>query len=426
MKNLISLHPNQSKIFLSNSINRVLVAGRKFGKSTLALAELLRSAMTNRNNVYIAPTYKMAKNTLWKDHINKFLPYGLIKDKNETELSLTLNNGNLITLYGADDPDRLRGGNWDFDVLDEFQDFKPSSWEYVIEPNLLTTKGRTLFMGTPKGKRNILYEQYNIHDSIYEPWHFTSFDNPLNDKIKLEATRTRLINSGKENVWKQEYMAEFTVLAGIIYDNWNRETHLIELKDVGECVYGFSVDRGMESPSAVSFYQIYRREGESRFYLYDEIYKAGLSPQELTEQIKQKMGNRDFPYQFCDPSAKDFMATANENGLSIQPANKETGGKETGWVINGIGKCKEWLAKSPLDGKPKITISPKCKNFVEEIESYIWEEEMDETPNDRPRKLNDHLLDSWRYFVCSYEKPLAKSLDDYNFPKQDLFKKGFY
>lgn len=419
-KNLIVLHPNQSKIFLNNKTNRIVVAGRKFGKSSLALAELLRSAKENMHNVFIAPTYKMAKNTLWNDHIIKFLPKELIKEKNETELKIKLHNDNTITLFGADDPDRLRGANWDFVVMDEFQDFKPSSWEYVIEPNLLATKGRSIFMGTPKGKKNILYEQYSIQDDDYESYHYTSYDSPIIDKLKLEAIRKRLINSGKEDVWKQEYMAEFTTLAGLIYTLWDRIIHIQNIP-IADGAFGLSIDRGIENPSAVGFYYLYQKEGDDRIHMFDEIYQSGLSASELCNLIKLKMGNRQFTYKFCDPSAKDFLETAKEHNLYIQPASREGSGDS--WVLDGISKCKDLLMKSPIDGKPKFSVSSNCTNFIEEIESYIWDEQPDEeiNPKDKPRKLNDHSVDQWRYFAVSYSKPEP----EYKVAKDDLSNKNW-
>ena len=419
-KNLIVLHPNQSKIFLNQKSNRVVVAGRKFGKSSLALAELLRSAKTNMHNVLIAPTYKMAKNTLWNDHIVKFLPPELIKEKNETELKIKLINNNTITLFGADDPDRLRGANWDFIVMDEFQDFKPSSWEYVIEPNLLATKGRALFLGTPKGKKNILHEQYSLNDKDYASFHFSSYDSPIIDKDKLESIRKRLLNASKEDVWKQEYLAEFTTIAGLIYTSWNREIHVKKM-DIGDGAFGIAIDRGIDNPSAVGFYYLYQVNGDDRIHMFDEIYQNGLSASELSNLIKLKMGNRNFTYRFCDPSAKDFITTANEMGLAIQPASREGSGDQ--WVLDGISKCKDLLAKQVIDGNPKFTVSPNCVNFIEEIENYIWDEQPDEELNqrDRPRKLNDHHVDEWRYFAVSYKKKMEK----YIVPKNDVSQRNW-
>ncbi len=393
-KNIV-LHPKQSDVFSCTNYYRVLVAGRKFGKSTLALTELLRSAQGHKNNVYIAPTYKMARQTLWNDHIEKFLPKQLLMESNKTDMRIVLANGHTIQLFGSDDPDKLRGQNIDFAVMDEFQDFKASSWEAVIEPNLLATKGRALFMGTPKGKKNILFKQFAMRGNIYKSFHFTSYDNPLIDKELLETRKKRLIAEGKEDIWKQEYMAEFNVLAGLIYDNWRREVHVRDDVVVGKNgAFGLSVDRGMENPSAVGFYYIYRVDGDDRIHRYDEIYKSGLSPKALVEAIKNKMGNNHFSYMFCDPSAKDFMATAQENGLYIKPARRETGGGNTSWVAEGISKCKGFLAQSAVDGKPRFSVHPRCKDFIEEIEGYIWEEQLSDNHNLRetPRKLNDHCF----------------------------------
>lgn len=423
-KTIMKLHENQARVFHDEHIYRVLVAGRKFGKSTLALAELLRAVKTKKNVAYIAPTYKMARNTLWLDHISKFVPSNMYEDKHETDLRLTFSEGHMITLYGADNPDRLRGLNLDFVVLDECADIKPSTWEQVIEPNLLATKGRALFIGTPKGKNNQLYTLYNADDSSYESWQFTSFDNPYNDVSRLYATRARLMQNGRENWWRQEYLAEFTTLAGIIYEDWRRGAHVTE-PEIEDCVYALSVDRGMYSPSSVGFYKIYRREGEDRLHRYDEIYQTGVSPNELVAMIRNKIGKRDFVYQYADPSAADFIATANEQGLSIEKANKETGGGKINWVREGISKCKWWLAKSPLDGKPRFTVSPKCKNFIEEIESYVWEEapeKEDREYRDRPRKLNDHAMDEWRYLIVSYQ---SSGPDDMKELNSDISKRNW-
>lgn len=425
------LHPNQTKVFNDDSRYRVLVAGRKFGKSTLALAELLRAAQDLRTVVYVAPTYKMARKTLWQDHIDKFVPDHCIAKRNKTDLTITLANGHRISLFGAEDPDKLRGQNLDFVVMDEFQDFRTETWEMVIEPNLLTTKGRALFMGTPKGKKNILYAQYAMDSEMYSPYRYTSYDNSLNDKELLEKIKQRLIAEGKQDVWSQEYMAKFTTVAGLIYTNWDRELHVRDdVKIPPNGTFGLSIDRGMENPSAVNFYYIYQVEGDDRIYQYDEIYQAGYTPRELVNAIKSKMGGRNFIWQTCDPSAKDFISVANEQGLSIRPASRETGGSKESWVLSGISKCKEWLAKSPIDGSPKFSVHPRCKNFIEEIEGYIWEEQpsADKNPKDRPRKLLDHAVDAWRYFIISYKHRMSADEMIAQFPDDDreLFKNGFY
>jgi hypothetical protein len=62
----IRLRSPQMKVFTCEKRFRVLVAGRRFGKTYLALLELLRAACApNRMVWYLAPTYKQAKRIAW-------------------------------------------------------------------------------------------------------------------------------------------------------------------------------------------------------------------------------------------------------------------------------------------------------------------------------------------------------------------------
>ena len=83
----------------------------------------------------------------------------LAKPPNESELRVDLVNGSMIRLYGADNPDALRGPYLDGVVLDEFADMKPEVWHEVVRPMLADRRGWATFIGTPKGK-NEFYRLY--------------------------------------------------------------------------------------------------------------------------------------------------------------------------------------------------------------------------------------------------------------------------
>jgi phage terminase large subunit-like protein len=108
---LFTLSGPQADVFESPVRFRVLVAGRRFGKTHLAVVELITKASEHQGsrNWYIAPTYRQAKQVAWYD-LKRLCPTALIADKNETELTLWLKNGSEIALRGADNPDSLRGG----------------------------------------------------------------------------------------------------------------------------------------------------------------------------------------------------------------------------------------------------------------------------------------------------------------------------
>lgn len=103
---------------------RVLVAGRRFRKTQLALVELLRAAAAGpkgpKQNVwYVAPSYRQAKRIAWNRLKELTKPYSAGKP-NGGELSIQLRGGGVIALRGADQYDSVRGDGLDFLVLDEY------------------------------------------------------------------------------------------------------------------------------------------------------------------------------------------------------------------------------------------------------------------------------------------------------------------
>ena len=131
---------------------RILLAGRRFGKTVLAIIELLRAA-TEKVGVYYyaAPSYRMAKDIAWtlaKD----LIPKHWVEKTHEGELKITLKNGSLIALKGTDNPDSLRGVSLCGAVLDECAFMCESVWQSIIRPALSDQQGWCLFITTPSSE----------------------------------------------------------------------------------------------------------------------------------------------------------------------------------------------------------------------------------------------------------------------------------
>jgi hypothetical protein len=138
-----------------------MVCHRRAGKTVAAIHEIvIRALYTNKSNAryaYVAPFYRQAKDVAWV--YLKEACKGFAVKVRESALRIELPNGAWITLYGADNPDALRGIYLDGVVLDEYGDARPSLWGQVILPCLSDRKGWAVFIGTPKGK-NHFYEIY--------------------------------------------------------------------------------------------------------------------------------------------------------------------------------------------------------------------------------------------------------------------------
>src|SRR3990167_9489693 len=207
-------HKNQQTIRDREARFKVVVAGRRFGKTIFAINELIRIALErpNSRNYYVAPTYRQAKEIAWKMLFDN-LPSELISSKNEVELTIELIQGATISLKGADNPESLKGVGLNFAVLDEYGQMKENAWDEIIRPMLIDTKGSAIFIGTPVGY-NHFWKLYNKEkdDPDYKSFHFKTIDNLAIEDIEIEVEKARLETDPIK--FSQEYEANFEALVG--------------------------------------------------------------------------------------------------------------------------------------------------------------------------------------------------------------------
>ena len=156
---MIRLSKAQDEIFGNPARFKVVVAGRRFGKTVLALCTLLHSSWEKAGSInwYTAPTYRQAKQIAWS-MLRGFLPPEAVASRNETDLSLTLINGSIIALRGADNYDSLRGVGLDALVLDEYADmaadrFKELRRHGFVGPRAHDGKVKCRVVVHPKDKK---------------------------------------------------------------------------------------------------------------------------------------------------------------------------------------------------------------------------------------------------------------------------------
>lgn len=221
----ISLHPAQMEVFNHSARFKVVAAGRRFGKSTLALTVLAVEALSSALDVsYVAPTFGQAKDIIWQPAHD--LLGDLIKRSHSNDGWIELVNGRRIHVKGADRPDTMRGTARSLYVLDEFADMKPQVWEEIVRPQLADVKGRAIFIGTPKG-RNHFYElaqgaelgfqgSDGVARKLDPDWayfHYTTYDNPFIDPAEIEAAKRSLSTFA----FQQEFMASFEAAASELF-----------------------------------------------------------------------------------------------------------------------------------------------------------------------------------------------------------------
>ncbi len=195
-----------------------VVCHRRFGKTVLGLNHLQVAALECQRERprfgFLAPTYTQAKSIAW-DYLCAFshpIP-GL--DVKVSELSVTYPNGGQVRLFGADNPDSLRGLYFDGVVLDEYGMMPPNVFSSVIRPALSDRQGWALFLGTPAGK-NQFYE--SIQRAQSDPaWFYACYKASETGLIAPEElTAARLDMTADE--YAQEYECSFeAAVKGSIY-----------------------------------------------------------------------------------------------------------------------------------------------------------------------------------------------------------------
>lgn len=196
----------------------VLVAHRRMGKTVLAVNHLIKRAITDGKErgfyAYVAPFRTQAEQIAW-GYLQHFTePIPLVK-KNEQKLQLTLPNGAVIRIFGADNPDALRGLYFDGVVLDEVAQMKPEVWGEIIRPALADRLGWAVFIGTPKGI-NLFSQTYDMALKLQSEgnpdWVAMLYSVDQTGAIasaELDALRSEM----SDNEFRQEFMCDFTAAA---------------------------------------------------------------------------------------------------------------------------------------------------------------------------------------------------------------------
>ena len=284
----MQLTNKQEEAIRSKARYKVLNFGRRSGKTTELAYEALGTALSKKNGkiTYYAQTHGDARDIAWDIFADVF-GKSIIK-KNETLLEITVKNAkggtSKISLKGWESvvtSEKGRGTENDLLLLDEVaycRGFK-NYWDKVLEPTLLTTKGRAVFASTPNGF-NDFYELSNkaMKDDDWFYLHATSYDNPHNDPADLAKKKADL----PPDVWAQEYLADFRKQEGLVFKEFMRPIHLFdEMKT--ECIMDMAgVDFGFVNPTGVVRV---KKDKRGTLWVYEELYKSGMTDAQTAEFV---------------------------------------------------------------------------------------------------------------------------------------------
>tara|TARA_R110000782_G_C14792607_1_gene411086 strand:- start:50 stop:1306 length:1257 start_codon:yes stop_codon:yes gene_type:complete len=189
---------------------KIIAAGRRCGKSNLAIKLLLAKALEAPEGsavVYVAPTLGQARQICW----DALLEQGrdLIKSAHVNNMDIILTTGRKIHVRSGENKDALRGLKLYFAVIDEAAYVPEDVFTKIIRPALADLKGEAVIISTPDG-RNHFYEWFKLGQSgsnlEWKSWHLTTLDNPTIPPEEIEEAKKTLSSF----VFKQEFEANFS------------------------------------------------------------------------------------------------------------------------------------------------------------------------------------------------------------------------
>lgn len=399
----------QKVIAQSDARFRVLCAGRRFGKSILAIREMAKFArQPNKAIMYVAPTYGMARNIIFEPLKQKMRDLRWVKKINETRMEITLVNNSKIMLRGAENYDALRGTGVDFLVMDEMADIKPEAWSEVLRPTLSAQNppGSALFVSSPKGLNHFkdLFDLGKTQDE-WESWQMTTIEGGNVPPEEVEAAKRDL----DEKTWRQEYEASFENYGSLIYWAFDLEESVQkwepkELKQV-MLFCDFNVNPIVGAVVVRTEYGL---------HIIDEIAIYGSNTDELAQEMRRRYPKQQI---ICFPDPAGAQRKTSAGGRTDHSILQNAGFRVLFRPRHPAVKDRINAVNSLLlntNKERRLFVDPKCREAIKSLSRHAYKEGT--MVPDKDSGLC-HMSDAIGYGV-EYLFPVTKN---YELPKQQAF-----
>ena len=384
-----------------------IVTHRRAGKTVACIHDLHRDAARSQKVrprfAYLSPFMRQSKAVAWdylRTAIEPARRHGATS--HEGELRIDYPNGGQVRLYGADNPDAMRGIYLDGVVLDEYADMDPRVWSEIIRPALADRQGWAVFIGTPRG-RNAFFELWRRSQSE-DGWF----------SLMLKASETGLIPEGElelarrdlsEEQYAQEFECSFdAAVVGSYYGKpmlrAEAEKRIAGVPHDPSALVWTSWDLGMRDATAIWFAQVVGRE----IRIIDYYEASGVDLGHYVREIQSK------PYVYAghiaphDAQAKELgtgksrlevLESLGLKNISIAPLHR---------VEDGINAVRVVLPKCWFDAK-------KCARGIDALKLYRAEYD-DKLQALRPQPVHDwtsHAADSFRYLALTLDRKATQT-----------------
>jgi len=382
----------------------ILYGGRDSGKSDfIAQATIIDMLQQEYFKMILLRKHHVSvKESQYETILEYLRMWGLMEHFHLTALPLTITcklNYNQILARGLDKPDNTKSIKDPTAIWYEEAD-QISYTAYQESSNSLRTSRearlREYISFNPRNESSWINKFFFPEKQTYERedgrFHFVKSTAPdttilhtnFMDNEFIRVKRVQKLISSKdidENYYKVNALGLWGgALRGLIYPNWNA---VDEFPNAGDDI--FALDYGFNNPTAFVHLNYYEKE----LFVKEIFYKTELTHPEVVEHCNYFRDMIGKKLIVVDSAAPELVRLLRKSGFNAIGAIKGPGSVYSGILLTKLFKM------NIVSGSP---------NVVDEIRSYTWKVDRDDTIYDEPVMIDDHAMDAIRYGVQTYGK----------------------
>ena len=391
------LTATQREVWDSNSRFRLLIAGRRYGKTYLCITRLIVWALERPGSLcyYCTQSYVSAKQIAWRQ-LKTMLPPAYMVKTNETELSVELVNGSRIQLKGLERPDSLRGTSLSAVVVDEAAYVRQEAWEMVLRPALSDQCGPAWFISTPAGL-NWLHELWEQAQDL-DDWSTHSYTTIEGGNVppeEVEAARRTL----DSRTFLQEFEASFQSLAGRVYPDFSDDNISEDVKDTGGAImWGSDFNVGTMAGVLGS------RVGDT-LHIWDEVSVKQSNTDEVCAMLRERFKDRKL-VAYPDPtgSARRTSSAGRTDHEIIRQYGFGCVSPKAPWAVKDKINATNSMIRN-ASGQIRLFVHPRCKDTIKALRNVTYKPNTEDYIIDKSANI-EHWSDALGYLILSEFNPL--------------------
>ncbi|MCM1544933.1 MAG: PBSX family phage terminase large subunit [Ruminococcus sp.] len=380
---------------------QIFFGGSSSGKSFFLAQRIVVDVIQGANWMCCRNVAKTIRRSIYNEIIKAISAMNLTGEFsiNKSDMVITCKANNKQILFaGLDDPEKIKSitpinGVLERVLLEEATEISRQAYKQVTKRlRGISDKAKFVVLAfNPILKTHWIYKEFfgrwEDNKNVYQDDKLLILKTTYKDnKFLTKEDREALEDETDPYYYNVYTLGNWGILGNVIFTNWHVED-LSELIPTFDNIYnGLDFGYARDPNALVRFHHDRKRK---KIYIFDELYRAGMTDEDLLEETKSMIGDEYVRCDNADLKTIDYLAM---HGVNAIPVKK---------TANSINRGIRWLQGY------EIIVDVHCQNFKNEIEIYHWLEDKYGNAMAKAVDANNHLLDALRYAA----EPLMEDIE---------------